>query len=363
MNEATIQKIIDIQPIEGADRIEVCSVLGWKVVVQKGLHKVGDFIIYIAIDSILPKLPQYEFIKSTKTTEDGKEWFYVRTVKLRKQISQGLILRLESLQSEKYDYNIIPNHLIDENNKKLTNIICDGKRVIDLIEGLDVSEYLGVQHYEKPIPANMTGTVRGSFPSFISKTDETNIQTIPEAIEQLKGKPYYITEKCDGTSFTAYYQEGNLHVCSRNLELVENPDNAYWKVAKKYDLLNVLGNNEGGYLAIQGELCGPGIQKNPMGLQEVDLFVFNIYDIQKAQYFNYNELCSFCDNNKLKMVSVIKKSEAPFKLFEYTLEQLLEIAKGKYKGTENHREGIVVRSLDKEISFKVLNNDFLMGEK
>lgn len=351
---ATIQIITDIQPIEGADRIEVASVLGWKVVVKKGVHSIGEVIIYVEIDSVLPKLPQYEFIKNTKKNEKGEEKYYVRTIRLRKQISQGLILPITALCAN--NAVVVTN---SDNKLKIINIKTeDGTNEAFLEVGLDVSNFLDIQHYEKQIHGSLSGVAKGNFPSFISKTDEERLQNIPKILEKLKGQSYYISTKLDGTSFTAYYKEGKLGVCSRNLELIENPDNPYWKIAAKYNLLNVLGNHEGGYLAIQGELCGPGIQGNPLGLKEVDLFIFNIYNIAKDQYFNYDELCNFCFDNKLKMVPVIEKSEPPFKIFDYSLEQLLEMAKGKYEGTDTDREGIVVRSLDMEISFKVINNDY-----
>lgn len=86
---ATIREIKDIQPIEGADRIEVATVDGWQVVIKKGEFKVGDKIIYIEIDSIVPEREEFEFLRDRK--------FRVRTIKLRKQISQGLIMPLSIL--------------------------------------------------------------------------------------------------------------------------------------------------------------------------------------------------------------------------------------------------------------------------
>lgn len=354
--QATIQRILDLQPIPEADKIEVASVLGWKVVVEKGLYKVGDLCIYCEIDSFLPVRPEFEFLrKSSFKVMNNEEGFRIKTCKLKKQLSQGLCLPISILELTTYE----------ENGKKYYGVktkmtSCEGETLyLDLEEGTDVSEFLNIKHYEKPIPVNMAGIIKGNFPGFIFKTDEVRIQSEPELLEQLKEKPYYITVKCDGTSFTAYYKDGNLGVCSRNLELKEDENNAYWKVAKKYDLLNVLGNYENGYLAIQGELCGPGVQRNPMQLKEIDLFVFNIFSITEGRYFNYIEMKNFCKDHNLKMVPKIEFGSS----FNYTQEQLLEMAKGKYEGTQNNREGIVVRSLGKDISFKVLNNDFLLKDE
>lgn len=334
--EATIQKILALEPIPGADRIEKATILGWSVVVEKGLYKVDDLVIYIFIDSVIPKKDQYAFIKSTKKLEDGTEMYYIRTIKLRGQLSQGLVLPISALP------------------QGTTPTI-----------GQDVSESLGVQHYEKPIPAQLSGQVKGNFPSFIPKTDETRIQSWPEALEAIQGKSYYISLKVDGTSGTFYHYNGNFGVCSRNLELKDTEENSFWRIAKKYALpekLALLNKN----LAIQGEVVGPGIQKNPLALKEIDLFVFNIFDIDTGKYFNFSEFSSIVFELGLKTVPILEKGTD----FKYTQDQLLELAKGKYEGTNNHREGIVIRPMyetkttkGERLSFKVVNNQYALQEE
>jgi RNA ligase (TIGR02306 family) len=355
MAQATLQRILNLQPIQEADKIEVATILGWKVVVQKGLYNVGDLVIFCEVDSFLPVRPEFEFLrKSSFKVMNNEEGFRIRTCKLKGQISQGLILPL----------NIIKPEAIYEGSNCISFTYDLMTYIIE--EGTDVSNVLNIKHYEKPVPANMAGVIKGDFPSFLSKTDEVRIQSEPELLERLKGKPYYITVKCDGTSFTCYFKNGIFGVCSRNLELKEDENNAYWKVAKKYNIENILKElyeKIGLELCLQGELCGPGIMKNHLQLREIDLFIFNIYDISNGRYYSYEELVDFCIVNKLKTVLVIEKSEPPFKGFNYTQEQLLEKAKGKYEGTENNREGIVVRSLDKSISFKVLNNLYLLKDE
>jgi len=326
MSKATIQKILKLEPIPGADRIEKATVLGWEVVVAKGLYKVDDTIVYVEIDSILPKKDEYAFIKSTRKLEDGSEWFYVRSIKLRGQISQGLILPVITLPLG-----------------------------VPLTIGADVSEILNIKHYEKPVPAQLAGEVKGHFPKFLSKTDEPRMQSVPELLEHLKGNPFYISTKYDGTSATFYKFNGEFGACSRNLELKENPDNAFWKLANKYNLKEILPEG----VCIQGELVGPGIQKNPMQLKELDFYIFNAYEITGRKFYNLEKLLDFCMNNNLKAVNVEETGES----FDYTQEFLLEKAKGCYVGTSNYKEGIVVRSAGMAISFKVLNNDFLISEE
>lgn len=86
---ATIRTISDIRPIQGADRIEVAQVDGWECVVKKGEFHIGEKIVYVEVDSIMPEKPEFEFLRDRK--------FRVRTIKLRKQVSQGLVLPLTIL--------------------------------------------------------------------------------------------------------------------------------------------------------------------------------------------------------------------------------------------------------------------------
>ena len=337
INLATIQEVKDVQPIPGADAIETVQVLGWKCVVKKSDNfKVGDRGVYIGIDTIVPDTPQFEFLR--------KVHFRVKTIRLRKQLSQGLFIRMG-------DAGVLGAPAI----------------------GTDVTEALGIKKYEKPVPVQLAGLVRGDFPvSFIPKTDEINIQSIPFAIDEIKGKEVYITVKCDGTSATfvntSRDSEVDIHVCSRNLSLKETEGNVYWQMFRKYKLDEVLGRQVYG---IQAELCGPGIQKNRLGLKEIDMFVFNVYNVLDGRYLNYNEMVNFCNTYALKTAPLEKVCT-----FDFTMDQLLEMAKGKYaSGTP--REGIVVRPTteiysklidDKygmrgRLSFKVLNNDYLEKEE
>ena len=327
-NLATIQIIKDIQPIPNADSIEVATVLGWKVVVKKGEFKIGDKIIYCEIDSWIPNNIAPFLSKGQPPKEyNGILGERLRTVKLRGQISQGLILPLSILPNKEYN------------------------------EGEDVTKELGILKWIKPVPINMRGLVKGDFPSFVPKTDEIRIQSKPELLKEIKGKDIYITQKVDGTSATYYIKDGNFGVCSRNLELKDG-DNIYWKIAKEYDLenkLRALNRN----IALQGEIAGPGIQKNPMKLKELDIFFFNIFDIDNYQYYDYIKMKSIIDQLELKMVPLIAIHYAL--QVEWTIDNLLKMAEIEYEpGVIG--EGIVVRTIDNDplISFKVLNNKYLL---
>jgi len=321
---ASIQKVLDIQPISGADKIECVSVLGWKIVAQKGIHIPGQLVVYIEIDSVLPERPEFLFLKDRK--------FRIKTIKLRGQISQGICFPLA--------------------------ILPEGTQVE---EGLDVTDVLGVSKYEIPISPQLRGLIKGFFPGYLRKTDEPRIQSFPEVLNEIKEKYVYITEKVDGTSVTFSHKDGEIEICSRNLSLKETEDNLYWKIFRKYNIEKIL--KELGNFAIQGEIAGPGIQKNPLGLQEHQLFIFNVYDINRHCYENFFSFNEICNRYNLPKVKILWKDVK----FVWSIENLLEMAKGTYESNKP-REGIVIRpmlelyssTLKDRLSFKVINNDYLL---
>ncbi len=326
---ASIQKILSVESIPDADRIEKVKVLGWDCVVKKNQFKEGDLCIYIEIDTIIPK---YLLSENTEDTE----MIRLKTVKMKGQLSQGLVLPFDYLLS----YCAIETDELAGFNY--------------FHEGDDVSNWLGIKKYEKEIPANLQGLVRGNFPGFIEKTDEIKIQSEMELIELLKGKPYYITLKIDGTSGTFYKKDGELHVCSRNLELKEG-DNVYWRIAKTYKLDELLLEN----ICIQGEIAGPGIQGNKIGLERIHLFVFNVIDLSTGKRYEAKDLFEYCNNFYLEMVPFVDMG----KQFNLSFEKLMELSDELLYANEEKAEGIVVRSQDQTISFKVVSNKFLLKNK
>jgi RNA ligase (TIGR02306 family) len=321
MELATIQLIKDVNNVENSDYLDVVSVLGWKVVTKRNDFKSGDLCIYIALDSILPEKPEFEFMR--------ERHFRTRTIKLRGQISQGLVFPTSLLPPE-----------------------------TSLEIGTDVTEILNIQKYEKVIPAHLSGDTAGDFPNYIPKTDEERLQNCVEVLSELKGIECYSTVKIDGTSATfANYHDENL-ICSRRLAKKETGDTVYSAIYKKYNISNIFSEIKN--MAIQGEIAGPGIQKNPLNLKSHELFVFNIYGIISGRYYDYQDLVNFCRYYHLQMVDV----DSVF-IMNHTLEDLLEMAKGVYKSGRT-REGIVVRPTKERfstvmkgrLSFKIVNNDY-----
>ena len=333
---ASIRKITNIQPIPNADAIEVVSVDGWNVVTKKGEFKIGDLCIYCEIDSFLPILPEFEFLRksSYKKLSNGEEGFRLRTVKLRGQVSQGLVLP--------------------------TSVLPGGR---DLYPGMDVTEVLSIKKYEPPIPASLVGKAKGLFPHFLHKTDEERVQNLANEFGVLHlfhpNKTYYVTEKLDGSSATFYFRNGEFGVCSRNLELLETPDNTFWKVARDLKIEEKLGTLVDN-ICIQGELIGEGIQGNPYKLKGQTIRFFNAYNIDTRTYLSLDKFKNLMSQLYLEMVPVLSQD---FK-FSSTIDELLKYADGKSQlNPEFDREGVVIRSHDRTISFKVISNKFLLNEK
>jgi RNA ligase (TIGR02306 family) len=332
---ATIREITDIRPIEGADMIELASVGGWNVVVAKNVgHKVGDHVVYCEIDSFLPIKEEFEFLRKSSYKKMGdQEGFRLKTIKLRGQVSQGLILPMSVF----------------------------GDFSWTAYEGLDVTNRLGIVKYEPPIPAELSGKVKGGFPSFLHKTDEERVQNLVKEYGEYKftsTHQFYMTEKLDGSSATFYMNEGEFGVCSRNLELLETEGNTFWKVARELDLENKLKDK--GNICLQGELIGEGIQGNPYKIKGQNVHFFNAFDIDKQTRLGINEFLVLLDDMELVSVPILDVAM----LLPDTVKGMLELAEGKSRlNDKTEREGVVVRSLDNTISFKAISNKFLLSEK
>ena len=322
---ATIRTVKSILPIEGADRIELAVVDGWKCVIKKGEFSEGDSVVYCEIDSFLPIREEFEFLRKSSFKKMGDdEGFRLRTVKLRGQISQGLLIDPAVLNRE-----------------------CS--------VGEDVTAELGILKYEPPIPACLTGSVVGPFPSAISKTDEERIQNLASDYGSYQNKPFFVSEKLDGTSFTAFFDK-EFGVCGRNWEYAEDEKNSYWQAVNNLGLREKM-SKLGRRLAIQGELLGPGIQNNRYGLKSQQLFVFNVFDIQAYGYLEKEEMNSVSQTLGLEVVPFIDNLKVPD-----TIDEILEFAQGKsVLNSQTEREGLVwVHGSGKDrISFKTISNKFL----
>ena len=359
---ASIQKIVSIEPIPEADQIEKAVVLGWNVVVKKGEFNAGDLVVYIETDSIVPPTSYFEFLKERK--------YRVKTIKLRKQVSQGLIVPLLVLPKGKY------------------------------FEGDDVTQKLGVKKYDPQgdlelrlaqETAERTNNrinkflfqypwyrkfffkpKRGNWPKFIKKTDEDRIQFFPDIVNTEKDTIFNATEKVDGQSASyfllrkpkhkvlglSFGKELEFGVCSRNLHLPKEDNSSYWTIAKQLDIKNILAKmfpDNAKYIVLQGEIIGSRIQGNKYNINGYDFYAFNLF-IDGKQFDTYIIELNLNRFN-IKTVPTVKYK---FKL-PAAIDECVELAKGKSViNPDIFREGIVVRNYEKNISFKIINPDFLL---
>jgi RNA ligase (TIGR02306 family) len=347
----TIERIDEVLPIEGADAIVLVKVKGWQCVAKVGEFKVGDLCVYFEIDSFLPVIPMFEFLRKSSFKRMGElEGFRIKTIRLRNQLSQGLALPLSVLGKPEEVFTI-------------------GEGCI----GAEVTEDLGVKKYEPPVPVELAGQIRGNFPSFIKKTDQERCQNIgPEIFVENEGSRYEVTMKMDGTSFTAFYADEEEGVCGRNWELQldgKNDGNALVRMFINSGLqaaLRGLGLN----YAVQGELMGPGIQGNREGLKAHRLFVFDIYDIDGGCYLAPDARHRVMDElwavgmsrQMVEHAPVIERNATLSSLGITTVAQLLAFAEGP-SYLHPIREGFVFKREDGGFSFKAISNKFLLKEK
>jgi RNA ligase (TIGR02306 family) len=375
---ASIRKIDKITKHPNADSLEICHVGGWKVVTKIGEYTEGDLAVYFEVDSFLPLEEDFEFLRKSSYKKMGDiEGFRLKTIKLRQELSQGLLLPLSILEKDdEMKIGISKQPWGDQ----LQLGPYDDAIVIE--EGADVTAYMCVLKYEPPIPAELSGKVKGNFPGFIRKTDEERIQNMTAEYESMKDKHYYVTEKLDGSSATYYFRDGVFGVCSRNLELadpgvfepgsvlcddgVERPrkENTFWKVARELFIEEKLGTLEENY-AIQGELIGEGVQGNPYKIKGHTLRIFNVFNIDTQEYLGLDDMVHFLhkinvDEKPLELVPVINYD---YKL-PPTIDEIIRYADDKSRlNAETDREGIVIRNKDKSVSFKAISNTFLLKEK
>ena len=368
---AHIELIESLSPIEGADKIEVAQVLGWQCVVKKGEFNIGDKVVYIEVDSVMPEKPEFEFLRDRK--------FRIKTIKLKGQVSQGLVLPFD----KKYHGDYPTGY--------------------DITEELGVSKYLSLSEREeiKKVEVNqarltrfmkryswyrklfLTRKQKEGFPYWVSKTDEERIQNIPQVLKQFADKEVYVTEKVDyqSVTFTGKMvpnttpivgkflpKKFQFVVCSRNLT-TKNKNSLYWKIAQKYNIEQILRENP--TLTIQGEQGDTKVQGNKYGIKEPTMWVFNIIDHEKNYHYSYNEMLIFCLRYRLNVVPLLNTvlpnnngyKVTQLKELGSTVQELVEFSKGKSVLANIPREGVVIRCIEngqKLLSFKVINPDFLL---
>lgn len=366
-NLASVQRIVSLTPIAGADNIECARVLGWDVVVKKGEFNVGDLCCYIQIDCVVPETPEFEFLRVRN--------FRVRTIKLRKQISQGLITPLRCppyCPSSEATWGITWRQF---------------KEGDDLTEILRVVKYekpnTNPRRYEKPpVPKvwykkwwyifkynwlyphfpRFRPKSRSPFPKhLVCITDEERIQNMPNILEQYKGKTFVASYKLDGSSITIIHSrsvgKSKYRICSRNFEL-HGKNNDWYKVffQTKFEdeIQKLVTYFRTDHIIVQGEAIG-SFNGNHHRLKSNQIRLFNIVvDGKRIKQHIFMAVC-----NELNIPHCPEHATVEL---NHSLEEILKFSEIKdIINPEVESEGLVWRCVDDNFSFKVINNRYLLN--
>jgi len=335
MKLASIEVIKNIRPHNNADTLEIAEVLGWQTIVKKGVHKEGDKIVFVTIDSIVPRCQWSEFLVDQ---ENPDKPIRIKNIKLRGEYSSGLVISLKE-----FPLQFVATAVVGEN----------------------LTELLGVKKYIKEIPVNLSGETVGEFPThLISKTDEDNGLNDPELVSKVLEADTHITitQKLDGSSVTIIVEDGIItQVCSRNLSKKDTESSVFWKCAKKLSI------PEGWTGVIQGEICGNGIQKNRLKLLDNKIFVFQIKT--NDGYMNYEDMKVFCTEKlNCDVVPLLADLDVAtsVRVWETPLQKLQELADCQRYESGEVGEGIVVRPRSyprsfqsrRPLGFKLINRNY-----
>ena len=371
---AHIEKIEWKRPIEGADRIELVGVLGWQCIAKKDEFKVGDYCIYIEIDSIVDKdNPDFAFLEN--------KHYKIKTMKMKGVLSQGIVFPLSILKGQIYK---LGDDVTDELKIKKIEDEIPKQREVNPLDKLRQRhkklcknkvfkwfmkfKWFRVIAFKLLIPKKKPK----NFPDWITKTDETRLQNIPSVLETYKGKPMVSTEKLDGTSTSFGLRKEKKRkyefaVCSRNVRQEDinqkcyYDDNVYHEMAIKYNvkevLIKILEKFNATTVVLHGETIGEGIQGNKYGLQGRDFYAFNLTIDGKK--IDSSVATDIVHEFGIKWVPIIS---AKFVLLP-TVEEMIAYADGTSVLTNALREGLVIRDHDNTISFKCISNQFLLKHK
>jgi len=375
---ASIQKIKSLDAIPGADRVEVAQIQGWQVVVQKGLYKAGDLVVYFEIDSLLPAKKWCEFMADRK--------YRVRTIKIRQQVSQGLCMPIKELFPQGYSTFTREGEDVTE---PLRVTKYDPESAKELRENPNAKRQ-SVPHawmlkfnLTRILHQKMYPQMKGAWPRWMPKTDETRVQNLSRIDDMVLDRSLYYSEKLDGQSVTFFYvrdekvglfKKGLFGVCSRNIWYKTPASNNWWNMAKGLEMkerLSTFCDVSGRSLALQGELIGPGIQKNRYKKDEQEVYFFNVWDIDAECYVPLKEKLEILSALGLDTVPICSLTFVPPTGYDYVAaaegKSLMEdrgLAVSKKGLGTIEREGLVFRDvLDDGFSFKAISNKFLLKEE
>lgn len=401
---AYVVKIDSIEPIPGRDRVECAKVGGWTIMVRKDQFKPGDLGIYFEIDSKVPAKEPFMFL-------EGKH-FKIKTQKYKTPNgqfwSQGLLMAAED-----FGWRIVENgtamakengdffELGDFLTKELGVVYADpednsrkSKSSVDKYQKM--AQRMGKKFAKQPYRWLMKRTwgkkllfffygkkkdtkawPDGQFPG-VARTDQERVENMAWVLQDKT--PFIVTQKCDGSSGTYILERKGknkfeFYVCSRNVRMASKEQecfygshNYYWEVAEKYDIENKMKawlNSAPGrdWVCWQGEICAPGIQKNPHNLSETHFYCFHWTDnvngrrdirdaIVDWKSYNMETVPIVCDNYIMPDdFEEFKKSADG-----YYMEEVCE------GHTNCKREGFVYyKTTEPTFSFKNVSREYLLN--
>lgn len=341
---AIIAKIQEINPIPKYDRVELATVENYPVIVQKGLYRPGDLCVYVFYDTLLPVREEFEFLRKSSYSP-RYNMFRIRNMKMCGVYSSGLILPLSSLP-----------------------------KGFDIKEGTDVADILGIKKYdpelieesvEEPLKYTKQNKLYkylckyawfrkffmkkrskqlGSYPATVAKSGEVNIEKIFNTLkEEYEDRPvFYVSEKMEGCAATylLWGKKRIFNVFSHNTPRNPKGNGVWEQVARKYDLKKSLRSEKANY-AIQGEICGPGIQSNIYGFGDLRFFVYKVTNVDTGEALEFDSLQCFCNKHNLEMVPILFEKKA----LPGSVADMLQEAEGvSVFGKNVPREGVVYRN-------------------
>ena len=402
---AYVVTIDNIEPIPGYDRVEWATVGGWKVIVQKGQFNIGDPAIYFEIDSKVPSDKEcFAFLE--------KRHYKVKTLKMCKVISQGLLMHAEDfgwkIESAQFCGGVC--YIVDDEGKQ--HFDCDESRF--LTEKLGVTYAVAEDNQRKAPSADKYKKMaqrhpvvfrkpfvrwlmkrkwgknlmffffgkkkdkKNGWPEWVSKTDEERVQNMPWILNDTG--EWVVTEKIDGSSTSFTMKRGKrgkneFYVCSRNVcfDSVDKPcyydTNIYWEMAQKYDMYNALSkfledHPQCDWVTVQGETYGAGVQRRDYSMEDHDFRAFNLITSDRGRWGTFEMIDELTIPYGIFCVPTYFGGPVTFDtLFgdaEDRMAKILEMATGDSQLDKKPREGLVLRSVDGQKSFKAVSNEFLL---
>lgn len=316
-----VVRLDDVLPHENADKLELAVIGGYRAVVAKGLHRRGDRVVYVPEDSIVPDDVLEAFGFTGKL--GGKAKNRVKAIRLRGELSQGLVLPCDD----------VAEFLLEQGKIGYTE---------EFYEGKDMTDLLGIEKYEEPIPVEMAGKQRPRPSWFPMYTDIENIKKYNRVLED--GEEVIVTEKLHGTNFGAgmHVDDRTMRVSSRRVVLEEDEANLYWRAARQATLdttLDRILTFTGCQSAvIFGEVVGPGVQDLTYGVSNGEIG-FRWFDLMlDGGYVNEDDARDIIERTHPRFERVPVLYRGP-----YSLEKIQELTDGKDFSGSHIREGVVVK--------------------